>query len=151
MELNLSDREYATFYNALRFTIPHEGGYVNDPLDLGGETKWGISKKYHPTLDIENLTPEEAAEIYYKEYWVPSGACDLGTPLNTLVFDTAVLCGVSRAADWLKESNGNYQAFLSLREQFHKARVAARPDQNRFLGGWLNRVRDLEVLNTIYA
>ena len=30
-----------------------EGGYVNDPADPGGETKYGISKKAYPTVDIK--------------------------------------------------------------------------------------------------
>ena len=44
-------------------------GYVNDPRDPGGETKFGISKRAHPNEDITNLTYERALEIYKTEYW----------------------------------------------------------------------------------
>jgi len=51
--------------------IEHEGGYVNDPEDPGGETNFGISKRTYPTLDIRALTIDKAAEIYYLEWWRP--------------------------------------------------------------------------------
>ena len=48
-----------------------EGGskYTNDPNDSGGETKYGISKKAFPNLDIKNLTEEQAISIYKKMYF----------------------------------------------------------------------------------
>lgn len=100
MPLNLSDEEYAKFYNVLKFTIPAEGGYVNDPDDPGGETKWGISKRQFPNEDIANLTPERAAELYYNNYWIPTNSSNIPEPMRTCVFDTSVLCGVGRANSW---------------------------------------------------
>jgi lysozyme family protein len=50
-------------------TLEHEGGYVNDPNDAGGETNFGISKRSYPTLDIRNLTREAAIEIYKRDYY----------------------------------------------------------------------------------
>lgn len=47
----------------------YEGGYVNNPLDNGGETKYGITKARYPKLDIRNLTKDEAILIYRKDYW----------------------------------------------------------------------------------
>jgi len=47
-----------------------EGGYVNDPKDPGGETKFGISKRRYPTLDIKNLTRDQAVEIYHQDFWL---------------------------------------------------------------------------------
>jgi lysozyme family protein len=34
--------------------LKHEGGYVNDPNDPGGETNYGISKRAYPDVDIKN-------------------------------------------------------------------------------------------------
>lgn len=47
----------------------HEGGYVNDPDDPGGETNWGISKRSYPNVDIKKLTRDQAKEIYRKDFW----------------------------------------------------------------------------------
>lgn len=56
--------------HSIIYIIDHfEGGYVNDPADSGGETKYGISKKQFPNLDIKNLTKDEAVAIYAKQYW----------------------------------------------------------------------------------
>ena len=32
--------------------LAHEGGYVNNPRDPGGETQWGISKRSYLYVDI---------------------------------------------------------------------------------------------------
>ncbi len=52
------------FEGALKFTLSWKGGLVNDPNDPGGETKYGISKRAYPELDIANLTLEQAKGIY---------------------------------------------------------------------------------------
>jgi len=59
----------AAFEYAFDELLVYEGGYVNDPDDPGGETKYGISKRQYPDTDIKNLTVEEAKEIYYTDYW----------------------------------------------------------------------------------
>ena len=58
------------FKKAIPVLLEIEGGYSNNSNDLGGETKYGISKRQYPHLDIINLTPEKASEIYYKDYWL---------------------------------------------------------------------------------
>src|SRR5690606_28008981 len=54
------------FRRAVEVVLKHEGGYVNNPSDPGGETKYGISKRSYPELDIANLTQEDAIAIYYR-------------------------------------------------------------------------------------
>ena len=58
------------FEKAFKYVIYNEGGYVNDPSDLGGETKYGISKRSYPNLDIKHLTLEQARKIYFCDYWL---------------------------------------------------------------------------------
>ena len=65
----MTDRE--RFERLIGFVLEHEGGYVNDPTDPGGETKYGISKRSYPRLDIKNLTIEDAKGIYYQDWWLP--------------------------------------------------------------------------------
>ena len=45
-----------TFDEAFERLIGHEGGYVADSRDPGGETKYGISKRSYPGEDIKNLS-----------------------------------------------------------------------------------------------
>lgn len=142
--LQLTDAEYARFHRVLMFTIPHEGGYVNDPDDPGGETKWGISKRYHPNVDIKNLTPEQAAEIYYNEYYIPSGANLLEEPFSTVVFDTAVQLGAGLAKKWFDQVKGNLDDFIQLRKNYYILKVKQNPAKQKYLAGWLNRCDDLD-------
>ena len=57
----------------IRIVLLSEGGskYTNDPKDAGGETKYGISKKAFPNVDIKNLTETDAIAIYKKMYYDP--------------------------------------------------------------------------------
>ena len=41
-----------TFEEIIEVVLEHEGGYVNDPKDPGGETKYGVSKRAYPNEDI---------------------------------------------------------------------------------------------------
>lgn len=65
----MTDRE--RFERLIGFVLEHEGGYVNDPDDPGGETKYGVSKKSYPHVDIASLTIEQAKDIYYEDWWLP--------------------------------------------------------------------------------
>lgn len=130
------------FGEALRFTLAHEGGYSNDPKDPGGETKWGISKRYHPNVDIFNLTPQQAHDIYLNEYWNPIGGDNLPYPLCVAAFDTAVNPGLGKALFWLRNlGGGGWQTLLNLRKSFYLMRAKTSP---QYLKGWLNRVADLQ-------
>jgi lysozyme family protein len=63
---------------------------VNDPNDPGGETKFGISKRSYPNLDIANLTVDDAQAIYQRDYWNTVQGDALPWPLACYVFDAAV-------------------------------------------------------------
>lgn len=56
----------------------NEGGYANNPKDPGKETKWGISKRSYPKVDIKNLTKDEALNIYNRDFvpHLPEGITD---------------------------------------------------------------------------
>lgn len=53
------------FEHAVSFVLAHEGGYSDDPDDDGGETKFGISKRSYPHVDVDALTIEQAKVIYH--------------------------------------------------------------------------------------
>ena len=77
------------FDKAFALTIGLEGKPSNDPNDPGGFTIWGLSKVYHPEIDM-NTTLEYAKRIYFADYWIPSG-CDVQLfPMDICLFDSAV-------------------------------------------------------------
>lgn len=92
-----------TFDRALAHLFIMEGGYVNDPHDPGGETNFGISKRYHPHEDIKRMTRERAGEIYREEYWEPLSCEDMPYFIALAVFDSGVNQGVIAAAKLLQQ------------------------------------------------
>lgn len=94
------------FLECLDVILDLEGEPTNDPRDPGGLTKFGISKRSHPSVDIMNLTKEEAADIYRREYWNPIHGDALPAGLDLLVFDSAVNQGVKPAVLMLQLAAG---------------------------------------------
>ncbi len=153
------------FDNAIAFTLQHEGGYVNDPADAGGETKYGISKRAYPQLDIKALSIEQARAIYRRDYWDKPGIYRLSdAALAARLFDLGVNCGPRTAVRMLQRAV-NRLAAPSLAEDGILGPVTARAAneyrhkkallaalkyeaashyialaQPRFLAGWLIRL-----------
>jgi len=93
-----------TFEDIINNVLAHEGGYVNDPLDKGGETNFGIAKRWYPETDIKALTKNDAVNIYYNDYWIPSKADQLPNGLKATYFDMCVNMGQTRAVKILQET-----------------------------------------------
>lgn len=126
------------FDKAIEFVLKWEGGYVNHPDDPGGETKYGISKRAYPDLDVANLTLDDAKVIYKRDYWDKAECDGLETHLAMIVFDTAVNCGVNKAKEFFKKAKEDGQAYLLFRIEFYN-----KLNKPQFLKGWLSRVIDL--------
>jgi len=94
------------FEDAFRNVIGEEGGYVDHPSDPGGETKYGISKRSYPNVDIANLTLEQARAIYKRDYWDRLRGDELPYPLAEFLFDFAVNSGVGAATKALQRALG---------------------------------------------
>jgi len=92
------------FRKAVEIVLRHEGGLVDHPADPGGLTNFGISQRAYPGLDIRNLTREQAAAIYHRDYWLPVKGDELPPEVATVLFDMAVNMGVSRAVRLLQRS-----------------------------------------------
>lgn len=148
------------FDQAFRRVIGHEGGYSNDPQDTGGETKYGISKRAYPHLNIASLTMDEAKAIYKRDYWGAAGCDAVPDILRFDLFDMAVNQGVKSAIRALQHAVGEHedgilgprtlQAIQSTPEhrmlfRFDAARLVAytQADEtrwSRFGRGWVRRV-----------
>lgn len=126
------------FDKAINFVLRWEGGYSDNPNDPGGETNWGISKKAYPHLDIKNLTKEEAIAIYHNDYWLRAGCNKLSYPIDIIVMDTAVNCGVKRALEFLNITH-RPETYLLIRLK-HYIRL---PTAKHFIHGWTRRVISL--------
>jgi len=106
---------------AIQRILPREGGFVNDPLDPGGATNFGITQKtlsewfssIHggpmeaTVADVENLSVSDASKIYLEKYiktvnlhYIPDQR------LFELVVDCGVNHGVNRAIRWLQTALG---------------------------------------------
>lgn len=86
--------------------IGHEGGYVNNPLDPGGETNWGISKRSYPNIDIKNLTRNGAKEIYRVDFWNRINGDRLPDGVSYQLFDFAVNSGIEVAVRYFQRALG---------------------------------------------
>ena len=159
--------ELTTFNEIIEKVLEHEGGYVNDPNDRGGETNFGITKKFYPAVDIKNLTKEKAKHIYHTDYW-RRGKCDeIPSRLRHIYFDMLVNFGkrgavkvLQRAAnaknkDKIDEDGGLGPATLNAIQNLELERVRAyrvlrfanlvikKPEQERFWFGWYRRATEV--------
>ena len=97
---------------ALTETFGNEGGKT---VDDGGPTNWGISQRSYPNMtkqQIFDLTLDQAAVIYRRDYWQPLGLDAMPSQIiANEIFDGAVNEGVGTAARRIQTainlSNGN--------------------------------------------
>lgn len=119
----------ATFDEAYKILIKHEGGYVNDSDDSGGETYRGVSRRYNldwdgwtiideykrkyfgkslsKVLDADEQLQQKVKKLYKDKYWdvfeldnIPS------QKIAYQIFDTCVNCGQGAAIRFAEASLG---------------------------------------------
>lgn len=151
------------FLDLMTFMFDHEGkGYTNDPDDLGGPTKMGVTldavKDYYRTRpqlgrdwrsitenDVKNLTQDQALKIYYEDYYLRSGADKRKDIRDSyLLFDTAVQNGAYTAKKWYKENGDNFYDVIHGRLKHYERRKEEVPSQKKYIEGWINRLKDVE-------
>lgn len=109
------------FDNAFEITMKHEGGYVNDPDDPGGETYMGISRKNHPNWsgwetidsynkdidlidDIDHLSGH-VKDFYFHNYWQPLYLFQINdNDIASFIFDCAINHGLRRAGYFFQQA-----------------------------------------------
>lgn len=99
------------FTRCVDLIFRHEGGFVDDPADPGGATNMGITIGTLAAVrgtpvsreDAENLTRDEARQIYRAHYWNALGCDSLPPGIDLVVFDFGVNAGVSRSAKLLQK------------------------------------------------
>ena len=115
----------ADFDIAYGETEIREGGYVNDPVDKGGETHRGVARKFngdwegwkiidqikveHPKDFRKRINDNEelvvlSKKLYRKRYWDPFRGDEIPNQhIANKVFDTGVNQGVSRSIRYLQK------------------------------------------------
>ena len=155
------------FEKAFEYVIQNEGGYVFDKNDPGGETKFGITKRSYPSLNIRELTLEDAKKIYYRDFWQKGKFEEISDDLIAMqVFDLSVNLGIRSAvivlqralrsvgktvqedglmgpetllATMYSEPRSLLAAIKSEAAGYYRQIAAKNPSQQKFLKGWLNR------------
>ena len=168
------------FEPCLKFVLDREGGYSDCHVDHGKATNKGITKAVYnswnalkglPLLSVHEITDADARDIYKERYWMPCRCDDLPTPLDMVVFDSAVQHGVNRAVKWLqhcvmanadgiigentlvamhvmvlaKRLHEVVENYMDARKTFYKNIIANDPTQKFFEHGWANRMTALQA------
>ncbi len=147
--------------------ISREGGdrVTNDPVDPGGLTKYGLSKRANPDLDIANLTYEQAKDRYIQRYYIGHNIHLLPLELQESVLDYGVHSGPQTAIKALQRLAGvkedgiiglktitalksikPHDLLKALQQQrilYLVRQVKKTPAKIRFLEGWVSRVLSL--------
>ena len=154
------------FNEIIEKVLDHEGGYVNDPKDLGGETKYCITKRFYPDVDIKNLTIEKAKEIYKKDYWDKNRVESLPQNLWHIYFDMCVNMGKRTAVKVLQRAAVNKGRGIEIdgglgpatrkalkgveldrvrafRVKYYVDLITAKPEQEKFYLGWFRRATEV--------
>ena len=147
--------------------IDVEKGYVNNPDDPGGETKYGVCKRQYPDEDIPNMTLERAKFLFKRDYWDVCKCDELPSPLDLFVFDAAINQGCDEKANFatqklLQKTLGVAQDGILGRDTMSKARNAGKGtcahfmanralrytgtrNADKFLFGWFTRLFNISM------
>jgi lysozyme family protein len=140
-------------------------GYVNDPDDKGGETKYGIAKNANSSIDITHLNWDGAKAIYYSHYWLNAKCDKMPGRIAALQFDGSVNHGPGTASKFIQRAIGVVDdgaigpktltaletkneielcnSVCDQRETYYRNIVSNNPTQQKYLAGWLRRVTEM--------
>jgi lysozyme family protein len=109
------------FLDAYAVTMSHEGGYGNDPDDVGGETYKGVSRIYNPSwlgwqaidgykhfsdfpkcLELDDGLQDLVKQVYKEKYFDDYRGDNMPQMLAMEMFDTSVNMGVGRAVKFMQ-------------------------------------------------
>ena len=111
----------ASLFAAITLLLVHEGGYVNNPVDPGGPTNYGISLRFLRNQkgfngdidgdgdidadDVKGLTVADVTKIYSNEFWYKYGFEKLENQrLANMVFGLSVNLGPKNAIYLLQKA-----------------------------------------------
>ena len=167
------------FEDCLQFVLRWEGGYSDGKtgasrFDRGGATNQGITQRVYDMWRVKRGLPQQPVQfmgsaerdaIYSDNYWKPARCDDMPEPLDLVMFDSAVNCGVGQATKWLQRALGVkadgvigpvtlaalkkagtpqlVAEVLERRLDFYEHLIDKDPNQAVFHRGWTNRMVSL--------
>jgi lysozyme family protein len=155
---------------AIEVVLKHEDPKLEGVVtqDSGGTTKFGIAQKFHPDLDVESLTLDQAEQIYEEQYWSGIRGEEIESQeVAAKLLDMAVNMGIHQAVVLMQRAL-NVMYLPSLQEdgvcgaktiaainacdanlllpvlrsfcaEFYRHVVAVKPEDQKYLHGWLAR------------
>ena len=162
------------YHRALAFVLAREGGFVDNPNDLGGATNQGVTQRVYDAWrqtqglalqSVRELSALEVDDIYRHLYWHPAHCDEMTDPVAICHMDWSVNHGVFGAMHTLQQAAGVISdgiwgpqtkeavqnsiglpaRYLDLRAQWYRDEVKNNPSQAEFLEGWLARVAYLRA------
>jgi lysozyme family protein len=172
----LANRRWAA---CVAHVLKHEGGFSEHHADPGGATKRGITRATLQAWrgeevsvdDVQNLSEQEAREIYRANYWNGVRCDELPPGVDLMVFDACVMSGPKQAAKFLQRAAGMpeeavdgvvgsrtlgavqrhapadlVEAIARQRDAFFDLIVQRKPQLQAFTNGWKSRLRDTRAI-----
>ncbi len=115
------------FHKISKIILRHEGGYVNDEDDPGGETNMGITiktwKAYaksdlgieSTSKNLKNLTIQQAETIYYNHYWKARKFCGINDiKVALMIYDWTITSGGAIKQIQKLLNNSTYNSKISV-------------------------------------
>lgn len=145
---------------AVKFVLEHEGDWVDDDQDPGGETNFGVSAVHNPDLDVAGMDRIDAIRVYRERYWERYKCDELHPTWALALFDATVNQPATWAVRQLQAVVGVKQdgimgpvtvgAANRTRSDYHLQlfmarridRYVTREHYPRFGTGWLRRALD---------
>ncbi len=97
----------AGFMPAIRYVLELEGGYSNKTCDPGGETIFGISKRWNPQIwKNEPPTLSRAIAFYKRDIWQRFDLSLITSQaIRAEVLEASILCGKVHGAEFLQRGH----------------------------------------------
>lgn len=134
------------FTDFIKRTFDYEGKGGEVTTDTGGLTKYGISQKSNPDVDIHNLTPEKATDIYKKRYYDKLGNLgNFSKKSRAIIYDASVNHGPNFAKRLMSTVGNNPEKLMQARKDHYNNLVKNNPEKyGTYHKGWMNRLDRLQ-------
>lgn len=157
------DNEYDMFKFQIDYIIDkwESSDYEDVSGDRGGGTKFGITEKDYPSLNIKSLSRQQALDIFWKDYWKRGKLNQIPPQIQFMQFAGTVNFGVTGQIRALQDAANvtidgvighltllaaqsvtPRSLFLAQKARYDRI-VANDSSQQKFYPGWINRINDI--------